>query len=352
MTNEQRAETYRKGITCIECINYHECKNEMNPNLRRIYGHTCTKILTKTFESGAVDALISGVDQAIDWNLDISDDEKRIYKGYRRVFTNSGQTIYEKLEEKQFFWRDKKMEQLTQSKDCPAAGQEDVLAKLAAYEDTGLTPEQIREIDKLYSEQAKELHDLKTWILCSERLPENDEIVLVQVSGRPRKNIVLEYALQLAAYESGEWSIDEYPEWDTPDVICWRPLPEPYRPDHKIKGMNFMNNTSLECSLGSTMAMRNLILENPELPLLVFVNEYAYSGEYSYNQADVSNVEIVSLTLYKECWVDKDEYKEQLINDLSDEDEYKNLSDLDYLKIIHKKIEDTEFVKAIVIYVG
>lgn len=29
--------------------------------------------------------------------------------------------------------------------------------KLAAYEETGLTPEQIREIDKLYSEKCREL---------------------------------------------------------------------------------------------------------------------------------------------------------------------------------------------------
>lgn len=119
------------------------------------------------------------------------------------------------------------MERLTQSKDYPAAGPEEILAKLAAYEETGLTPEQIREIDKLYSEQAKELYGLKCWTLCSEKLPDEDEIVLVQVNGRPHKNIVLNNALQLAEYSPDGWIIEEYPEWNDPNVVCWRKLPEP-----------------------------------------------------------------------------------------------------------------------------
>lgn len=35
------------------------------------------------------------------------------------------------------------------------------IKQLSAYEDTRLTPEQIKEIDRLYSEQAKELAELK-----------------------------------------------------------------------------------------------------------------------------------------------------------------------------------------------
>ena len=41
-------------------------------------------------------------------------------------------------------------------------------AKLEEYEDTGLTPEQIREIDKLYAEVCKENHKLKGEILTLE----------------------------------------------------------------------------------------------------------------------------------------------------------------------------------------
>lgn len=38
---------------------------------------------------------------------------------------------------------------------------ENVLERLAEYEDIGLTPEQLREIDKLYAEKCKEMADAK-----------------------------------------------------------------------------------------------------------------------------------------------------------------------------------------------
>ena len=73
------------------------------------------------------------------------------------------------------------------------------------------------------------------WIPIEDRLPdEYDGLVLAQVSGKPRENITLNNALQLACYisEAGEgWIVEEYPEWENPNVIAWRPLPEPYRPE-------------------------------------------------------------------------------------------------------------------------
>lgn len=48
--------------------------------------------------------------------------------------------------------------------------------RLAAYEDTGLTPEQIVEMDRLYAEKCRELAERrKGWIPCSERLPSKEE---------------------------------------------------------------------------------------------------------------------------------------------------------------------------------
>ena len=82
---------------------------------------------------------------------------------------------------------------------------EELVNRLAEYENTGLTPAQIREIDKLYLALCRELTELRKrqqWIPVDERLPENpDEIVLVQVSGRPAKNIGLIDACQLAQYD-------------------------------------------------------------------------------------------------------------------------------------------------------
>ena len=107
-----------------------------------------------------------------------------------------------------------------------------------------------------------------------------------------------------------------------------------------------------KCSLKDTAKLRKLILENPELPVLIFVGEKAYQGEYSYNQADAKIVKVEYLTLHNEEWLSEDEYKDILYNDLADEEEYKDLSDEEYVKMIIKIVKETEFVKAIVIYIG
>lgn len=113
-----------------------------------------------------------------------------------------------------------------------------------------------------------------------------------------------------------------------------------------------MNNTSLNCSLNDTTELRNLILENPELPLLIFCGEDSWHDEYPYEQADVGKIGIQELTLYNDCWMDKDDYEDRLSDDLSDQEEYKSLSDKEYNQMIRQKVSETEFVKAIVIYIG
>ena len=107
-----------------------------------------------------------------------------------------------------------------------------------------------------------------------------------------------------------------------------------------------------KCSLKDTTKLRKLILENPELPVLIFVGEEAYQGEYLYNQADATVVKVEDLTLYKEEWISEDEYKDILYNDLADEEEFMDLSDEDYEKMIIKIVKETEFIEAIVIYIG
>lgn len=113
-----------------------------------------------------------------------------------------------------------------------------------------------------------------------------------------------------------------------------------------------MNKTQLNCSLNDETELRNLIIENQDLPLLIFCGEDAWHDEYPYEQADVVKVGIQELTFYNNYWLDKDDYEEELANDLSDEEEYEKLSDKEYDKMIKEKVAETEFVKAIVIYVG
>ncbi len=113
-------------------------------------------------------------------------------------------------------------------------------------------------------------------------------------------------------------------------------------------------NLQQQFSLQDTTILKNLILENPDLPLLVFVGEEAHSGEYAYEAKpnSCSNGSVKELTLYKNFWIDKEDYEDELINDCSDMEEFESLTDEEFYDMIDKKVEETEFVKAICIYVG
>lgn len=113
-----------------------------------------------------------------------------------------------------------------------------------------------------------------------------------------------------------------------------------------------MNKTKLPCSLNDTTSLRNLILENPDLPLTIFCGEDAWHDEYAYEMAYASSGSIQELTFYNGYWIEREEYEERLSNDLSDKKEYVKLSDEEYRCMISQKIAETEFVKSIVIYVG
>ena len=111
-------------------------------------------------------------------------------------------------------------------------------------------------------------------------------------------------------------------------------------------------NKSFDCSLKDTSSLKQLILENPDLPLIIFAGEDAWQGDWPYNQVDARNCGVQELTLYNDCQMDIDEYEEELSDDLCDEEEYKDLSDEKWDEMIKQKVEETEFYRAIVIYVG
>lgn len=115
-----------------------------------------------------------------------------------------------------------------------------------------------------------------------------------------------------------------------------------------------MNKLINECSLKDTKILRNLILENPELPVLIFCGEEAWTGDHSYNQVDASRGEIEELTLYSDKWINREEYEDELYDDLyfDNREQCKTMSDEEYNKMIDKKVAETEFVKAIVLWVG
>ena len=99
-------------------------------------------------------------------------------------------------------------------------------------------------------------------------------------------------------------------------------------------------------------SLKELILENPDAPLLIFVGDDANSGEYQYESCDAGFASIKDLTMYEDEWFDRDDYKEQLAYDFGDEEEYCDLSDEEFESKIDEIVADTAFIRAIVIYVG
>lgn len=101
---------------------------------------------------------------------------------------------------------------------------DELVERLAAYEDTGLTLEEIKELKENKNPR---------WIPVEERLPEEDTIVLLTVSGL-YSCITFSDAIELGNLCSdGEWFIEGYPDWDDPNVIAWMPLPEPYQKEER-----------------------------------------------------------------------------------------------------------------------
>ena len=101
------------------------------------------------------------------------------------------------------------------------------LYKLKAYEDTGLMPEQIVEMDGLYTEKCKELAERsKGWIPCSERLPEKNEYIKVWLSFTNNICSFVKRAIWYGShfeYENGKVVSD------TPTAWMQYYAPEPYQ---------------------------------------------------------------------------------------------------------------------------
>ena len=102
---------------------------------------------------------------------------------------------------------------------------EELVQRLAAYEDTGLAPEQISELDKLYAELCKELAKYR-WIPVTERLPEVEDGITDEEC--PEFIVVIKDATvstTLKYSPDGTWFDDNGYVYS---VVAWMPLPDPY----------------------------------------------------------------------------------------------------------------------------
>lgn len=98
--------------------------------------------------------------------------------------------------------------------------------------------------------------------------------------------------------------------------------------------------------------LKELIISNPEAPLLIFAGEEAWLGDWSYNSVDAGYASLRLITLYGEEWLDEDDFEDVLRDDMADDERYENLSDEEFDKEFAKIKAETAFIRAIVIYVG
>lgn len=113
------------------------------------------------------------------------------------------------------------------------------LCKLRDYEKTGLTPQEAADVNDFNKtstarllEKLGEKDERFKWTPAKTPPEDSKELVLVQASGWPKKNIHLQDSFQLAYYSKKDgWILEEYPDWDVPEIAAWFPLPDAYEPD-------------------------------------------------------------------------------------------------------------------------
>lgn len=93
---------------------------------------------------------------------------------------------------------------------------EEVVQRLGAYEDTGLTPEEIKEIRWL-----KTANDAGGWIRPEDRTPPLAERILIARVKDPGEPLVVEQATRLP----GDW----YKVFgaNVRQIVAWMPMPQP-----------------------------------------------------------------------------------------------------------------------------
>ena len=70
--------------------------------------------------------------------------------------------------------------------------------------------------------------DREAWVSVNERMPDEDQVVIVIANGKPRENITLDGAFELAEWsERDGWFLECWPDWENPVVTHWMPIPVP-----------------------------------------------------------------------------------------------------------------------------
>lgn len=97
---------------------------------------------------------------------------------------------------------------------------DDLVARLAEYEDTGLEPAEVLQLKK----------NTVQWIPVAERMPERNKSVLLCMKSRPSRTGM---CIQTGSYDNGFWFIQGAAGYESLatfefHVLAWIPLPELY----------------------------------------------------------------------------------------------------------------------------
>lgn len=95
--------------------------------------------------------------------------------------------------------------------------------------------------------------------------------------------------------------------------------------------------------------LKNLILENPDLPLLVFATEEANSGEWSTELAScrcykghVLDVKVEDCPRDDRVYTDEEDLENDIRDYMANEEEYISLSDEEFDRIVADKMKEFE----------
>ena len=148
---------------------------------------------------------------------------------------------------------------------------------LAAYEETGLTPDQIRQMDKLYVEKCQEVNELKKridWIGSKQGW--------IPAGTKPEKigGYICTLSGELCGQEEPFVGMNWYANglWDDDDsVIAWMPAPEPYvvKDDHTTK-----NDMEIKIHLHADIEMPQKIEGGDWIDLRAAEDVFIPAGEY------------------------------------------------------------------------
>lgn len=112
-----------------------------------------------------------------------------------------------------------------------------------------------------------------------------------------------------------------------------------------------MNDKEFNVSLKNTAELKRLIVENPELPLLIFhCSDDLEEGDYM-QAGRVTCCKIDEVTLYKNAYINKDDYREEIEDMLLAND--KSVIEMtikEWDELVNNELSKKKFIKAIVVY--